>query len=172
MRAPTDISIDAPAIVQLAAQQTAVIRLTVARGAIREVMQPAVAELMAVLAAQGIAPAGPRFSHHLRMDPEVFDLEIGIPVTVPVLAAGRVQPGMLPATQVARTVYRGSYEGLGNAWGEFKHWIAASGHVAATDLWENYLEGPPALADAAQWRTELNQPLVQAVTGTDPATLA
>lgn len=45
---------------------------------------------------------------------------------------GRVKPGELPAaSKVARTVYHGSYEGLGAAWSE-----------------------------PASWRTELNQPLV------------
>jgi hypothetical protein len=32
---------------------------------------------MAAVAAQGIAPAGPWFTHHLRMDPATFDFEIG-----------------------------------------------------------------------------------------------
>ena len=44
-------------------------------------MSPGYRELMAALAAQGIAPAGPWFTHHLRMDPDTFDFEIGVPVT-------------------------------------------------------------------------------------------
>ena len=149
-----------PQITQTAAQETAVIRLTIPREEIRNVMGPGIGELMAAIAAQGIAPAGPIFSHHLRMDPDTFDFEIGVPVTTPVAAAGRVKPGQLPATKVARTVYRGPYEGLGAAWGEFDAWIAAQGLKPGPDLWECYVAGPESGPDPATWRTELNRPLL------------
>jgi len=94
-------------------------------------MGPGIAELLAAVAAQGIVPAGPWFTHHLRMDPATFDFEICVPVTAPVAASGRVKAGHLPATTVARTTYHGPYEGLGGAWGEFDAWIAANGHTRA-----------------------------------------
>jgi effector-binding domain-containing protein len=62
--------------------------------------------------------------------------------------------------RVARTVYRGPYEGLGTAWGEFNAWIAANGHTPAPDLWECYVAGPESSPDPATWRTELNRPLI------------
>ncbi len=111
--------LDKPKIVQTEAQLTAVIRLTIPRSEIRKVMGPAMGEVMAAVAAQGIAPAGPMFSYHFRIDPDTFDFEVGVPVKKPVSPAGRVKPGELRAAKVARTVYHGSYEGLGAAWGEF-----------------------------------------------------
>lgn len=152
--------LDTPDILETAEQPAAVIPLTIPRAAIQQAMGPAIGELMAALAAQGIAPVGPLFSHHLRMDPEVFDFEIGIPVAADVAAEGRMKPGRLPATRVARTTYRGPYEGLGPAWGEFGAWIAANGHTPAPDLWECYVAGPESSPDPAHWRTELNRPLV------------
>lgn len=151
--------LDTPQVTQTAPQQTAVIHLTIPRAEIRNVMGPGIGELMATVAAQGIATAGPWFTHHLRMDPNIFDFEIGVPVTAPVAAAGRVKGGELPATRVARTVYRGPYEGLGAAWGEFDAWIAAEGYKTAPDLWECYVAGPESSPDPASWRTELNRPL-------------
>ncbi len=151
--------LEAPHVTQSTVQLAAAIRLTVRREAIRNVMGPGLHELMAVLAEQGIAPTGPWFTHHLRMDPEIFDFEICVPVATPVAAVGRVQPGQLPATKVARTVYVGPYEGLGDAWGEFDAWIKANGHTSGPDLWEIYLAGPESSADPAAWRTELNRPL-------------
>src|SRR5207247_1613712 len=106
------LMLDKPQIVQIDAQQTAFIHLTVPRAEIRNVMGPGLAEVRAALAAQGIAPAGPWFTHHLRMDPEVFDFEICVPVTAPVTAVGRVRSGRLRAATVAQTVYHGPYEGL------------------------------------------------------------
>jgi effector-binding domain-containing protein len=151
--------IDTPHITQTAAQQTAIIHLTIPREEIRNVMGPGLGELMAAIAAQGIAPAGPWFTHHLRMDPDTFDFEIGVPVTAPVTAAGRMKAGQLPATKVARTIFHGNYEGLGAAWGEFDAWIAAQGHTPGADLWECYVAGPESNPDPATWRTELNRPL-------------
>ena len=126
--------LDTPQITQTAAQLTAIIRLTVPREEIRDVMGPGIGEVRAAVAAQGIAPAGPWFTHHLRMDPVTFDFEVGVPVAAPVVAVGRVKAGHLPATKVARTVYRGAYEGLAAAWGEFMAWIAAEGHTPGPDL--------------------------------------
>ncbi len=152
--------IDTPHITQSEPQTTAIIRFTIPRAEIRNVMGPGMAELKAAVAAQGITPAGPMFSHHHRMDPDTFDFEIGVPVTQPVAPAGRVEPGQLPAAKVARTVYRGPYEGLGTAWGEFSALLAANGHTPGPNLWELYVAGPESNPDPATWRTELNRPLL------------
>lgn len=152
--------IDSPEIQQTANVQTAVIHLTIPREEIRTVMGPSIGELMGVVAAQGIKPTGPIFSHHLRMDPATFDFEVGVPVSAPVAPTGRVKPGQLPAAKVARTVYSGGYEGLGAAWGEFGAWIKANGHTPAPNLWECYVTGPESGPDSAKWRTELIRPLV------------
>ena len=153
--------IEAPQIVETAAQPTALIRLTVARAQIQQVMGPGIGEVMAAVAAQGLVPTGPWLTHHLRMDPEIFDFEICVPIAATVAAAGRVRPGALPAATVARTVYHGPYEGLGAAWGEFDAWIAAKGHTPGIDLWECCLAGPESGPDPRKWRTQLNRPLVR-----------
>ncbi len=153
--------IDTPQIVRTAAQAAAVIRITVPRKDIRSVMGPGLRELLATLDAQGIVPAGPWFTHHLRMDPDTFDFEIGVPVAEPVAAAGRVTTGQLPAATVARTVYHGPYEGLPAAWPELDGWIVAQGRTAGPSLWETYLTDPTANPDPATWRTELTRPLVE-----------
>jgi effector-binding domain-containing protein len=151
--------LETPTIVRTEAHNTAVVRLTVARSEIQRVMGPAIGEVIAAVTAQNVAPAGPVFSRHYRMDPEVFDFEVGVPVAAVIAPAGRVQAGTLPAATVARTVYQGPYEGLGTAWGEFDRWITAQGHQTAPGLWERYLAGPESSPDSATWRTELNHPL-------------
>ena len=153
--------LETPQITQTTAQLTAIIHVTVPREEIQNVMGPGLHELMAAIAAQGIAPTGPWFTHHLRRPTDTFDFEISVPVSAPVAAAGRVQPGEWPAMKVARTIYHGPYEGLGEAWGEFIDWIEAHGHTPAPDLWERYLAGPESSPDPAKWRTELNRPLLE-----------
>lgn len=152
--------LETPHIAQTTDQLTALIRLTVPREQIREVIGPGIREVMDTVAAQGIQPTGPWFTHHLRMDPEVFDFEICVPVAAPVAPAGRVQPGQLPAATVARTVHHGDYAGLPEAWGEFMSWIEAKGLTPAPDLWECYAVGPESGPDPADWRTELNRRLI------------
>jgi hypothetical protein len=53
--------LDTPQIIRTNAQLTAIIRLTIPRKEIRNVMGQGIAELMAVVAAQGLAPAWAEF---------------------------------------------------------------------------------------------------------------
>lgn len=152
--------IDIPEIIHTTAQPAAVIHLTVPRSEIQKVMGPGYAELMSTLDAQGIKPAGRWFTHHFRMQPETFDFEIGVPVAEPVKAAGRVNPGELPARRVARTIYHGPYEGLSSAWGEFDRWIKANGLTPDGSVWERYVTDPGVESDSAKYETELMRPLV------------
>jgi effector-binding domain-containing protein len=151
--------IDTPKVITMEAQQTAMVRLTVPRADIQKVMGPGLAEVKAAVAAQGIETTGPWFTHHLRMDPKLFDFEICLPVKAPITAVGRVKPGNLPPRRVARTVFHGPYEGLGGAWAELLSWMKTEGLAPAADLWEVYLAGPESGPDPAGWRTELNRPL-------------
>lgn len=153
--------LDMPQITQTDEQLTAVIRLTIPREEIRSVMCPAIEEVLAAVTAQGIGPAGPVFSYHLKLSPGLFDFEVGVPVTGPVTPVGRVHAGRLPAATVARTDHRGSYEELGAAWSEFMDWIDANGHTPAPNCWERYLKGPESSPDPATWCTELNRPLLR-----------
>jgi effector-binding domain-containing protein len=151
--------LDTPHITQTTTRLTAVIHFTIPREEIQDVMGPGIAELMATVAAQGITPTGPWFDHHLTMAEDTWDFEICVPVSAPVVAAGRVRPSKWPAMKVARTVYRGAYEGLADAWGEFLDWITANGHTVAPDLYQCYVAGPESSPDPANWRTELTKPL-------------
>jgi len=148
-----------PHIADAALRHTAVIRFTIPRAEIQQVMGPAHREVMAAVAAQGMKPAGAWFSHHFKMHPDMFDFEVGVPVLSPITASGRVVAATLPAARVARAVYCGPYEGLGAGWGEFMAWMAEEDLQPADELWEFYLAGPETGTDAAAWRTELNRPL-------------
>ncbi|MBX7214121.1 MAG: GyrI-like domain-containing protein [Thermoflexales bacterium] len=154
--------IDTPTILQSAETPIALIHITVPREEIQAVMGPGYAELMGALQAQGVAPAGPWLTHHLRMSPEVFDFELAVPVRGTVQPVGRVRMGTLPARTLARTTYRGPFEGLPDAWDAFMAWVTAAGHTPAADLWEVYVRGPEASADPAEWETQLNRPLLHA----------
>lgn len=139
------------------AQKAAVICLSAHPAELPRVMGPAFPELLQAVAAQDVAPAGPVFSHFLKMTPELFEFEIGVPVASDIEPAGRVRPGQLPAATVVQTVYQGPYEGLPGAWGQFDRLVDEAGHQKLGELWEEYIYGPESSPDPATWRTRLNR---------------
>ncbi len=151
--------LETPVITETADQLTACISIIVPRNEIMSAMGPAIHEVFATLAAQGIAPTGPWLTYHRRRPTDTFDLDVSVPIATPVTASGRVKPGKLSATKVARAVYQGNYDGLGGGWGEFCDWIDKNGLKPREDLWECYLVGPETTSDPSAWRTELNRPL-------------
>src|SRR3954470_6052193 len=120
--------IDPPRILQLEARPTAMIPLIATWEEMPVVMGPTIHELLAEVAAQGVTPAGPWFTHHLRRPTETFDFEVSIPVSAPVQPNGRVRLSQWPAMRAARTIYHGGYEGLAQAWPAFFAWLEANGH--------------------------------------------
>jgi effector-binding domain-containing protein len=151
--------IETPLKTQMTAQLTATIHLQIPRAEMPKLFGPAVNELMRVLGEQGVAPLGPVFAHHFSGSADTFDFEVGVPVAATVVANGRVRPGQVPAAPVVKTIYRGPYEALGDAWGNFDQWIKDNGLAAASDLWEVYVKGPESGDDATAWETELIRPL-------------
>jgi len=151
--------IESPQILESDRHDTAVIHMRIRRDEMRDAFSPAVEELFDALAQQDVEAKGPVFAHHLRMDPDFFDFELGVPVDRRVRVAGRLKPGELPATRVARTVYSGDYAGLPEAWAEFGRWMKQQGLTPADDLWEVYAVGPDKSLNPNDWRTELNRPV-------------
>ncbi len=152
--------LDPFSIVETEVQPSAVIHITIPREKIQEVMHPAMMEVIEAVSAQGIGPAGPVFAYHWDMTPGVFNFKVGVPVSGEVTPVGRVIAFSLPATKVARTVYTGPYEELGDAWEAFMDQIEAAGHKTTTHLWERYVSGPESSPDPSTWRTELNRPIL------------
>jgi effector-binding domain-containing protein len=116
---------------------------------------------MAAVSAQGLRTVGPLFDRHLKPPAEVFDFQVGFPVSAPVAPAGRVRPGEIPAGRVVRTVYHGGYEGLAGAWEEFRTRLRKERLKPGKTFWQRYLLGPESNPDPSAWRTELNVPPVE-----------
>jgi effector-binding domain-containing protein len=152
--------IEPPQIVQTESRAIAFIPITASWEEMPKVMGPGIAELLAVITAQGMTPTGEIYTHHLRRPTDTFAFKICVPVAGVVLAAGRVQPGEWPSMKMARTVYQGPYEGLENAWPEFFDWITANGLTTSDELWEGYTVGPHSHPDSSAWRTELSLQVV------------
>ena len=151
--------LEPPHMVDVPEQTTAVIRLRIPAEECREHWGPALHELLAELAKQGIAPAGPVFDHHFSPPDTHFDFEIGVPVSTPVTPTGRVAAGKRPACRAARAVLVGDYDQLPEAWPRLMTWIGEQRLDPAADLWQIFVSGPESGPDPATWRTELVRPL-------------
>ncbi len=157
----------APLILRTPYQRAAVIRLIVPRSEMPVHIPLALAELLATLADQRLAATGPLFAHYLRITRTHFDLELGLPVSFPIRPSGRVDPGQLPDTTVARAIHHGPLTHLSDAWADLDRWIASRPHRPATDLWERYITDPTTVTDPSQYQTELNRPLRPETHATD-----
>lgn len=152
--------IDTPQIVTTEAQSIAKIYAKIPASAIRQEMGKLVQELIQSVQAQNVEITGPWFTHHFHRPAEFFDFEVCMPVASEVKASGRMQPGVWPAMKMVRTIYRGGYEGLPSAWGEFIAWTESNNVKIGEEIWERYLINPNSESDPSKWQTELNRPLV------------
>jgi hypothetical protein len=105
--------IEIPRIVETVTLPMALLHLTVPTSEIQKILIPGLNEVKTAVAAQGIAEAGPWFTHHLVKPKDTLDFQICVPVAASIVAAGRVQAGVWPAMKAVRTVYHGDYSGLG-----------------------------------------------------------
>ena len=145
-----------PLVTQKPERRTATIHLVVPPMDLPTYMDPAIQEVLQVLAEQGLEPAGPLFSYHHRRPSDTFEFELGFPVNGEVKPQGRVKSSTLPASRVVSSLYTGPYEGLGGAWGELERWVRTQGHVESGRFWEAYLNDPGQVKDPSEYRTELN----------------
>jgi effector-binding domain-containing protein len=98
-------------------------------------------EVMAVIAQQGAAPAGPPFARY-EMTDDGWDIQAGFPVTAPILAAGRVEPITLPGGPALAVLHRGPYAEVARAYHAAEQWMSDNGWMGTGTPWEAYLDGP------------------------------
>lgn len=148
--------ITAPEITTTQEVITAAIPLVIPGHDMSKYMDPAIQEIINVLAAQGMRPAGPMFSYHKRRPTDTFDFEIGFPVPKTIEEEGRVKNSSLPAVKVARAVYQGPYEHLAQAWAELQRWFREQKLPETGRFFERYLNNPDEVEDPKEYLTELN----------------
>ena len=156
--------IESPDIIDYKGQSAAIIHLQIPREKIKTEMGPAINEVLAVLAEQGVSPTGPLFAHHLTQSNEMFDFEVGFPVSQSFNEVGRVRRSRLPSGTMAHVCHTGPYEGLFSTWRDFDEWFSSNEALQLNlekgeTLFEIYTLGPETTANAEEWRTDLYQTL-------------
>ena len=148
-----------PELVTVQPTTTAVVRGTVSAEEITDFFDRSFSVLGEAIAAQGVSPTGPAFGFYRGMPDETIDVAVGFPTDRKIEPDGSAEPGELPGGRVARVVYAGGFDGLGDAWQRLGAWIAEQGLTPTEDYWEVYVTEPSPDMDPADLRTELNWPV-------------
>lgn len=117
------------------------------------------ADVMAVVAEQGLAVTGEPFAAYHGMPGDTIDVEAGLPVDGVLTDVGDVRAGTLPACRAAVAMHVGPFEGLADTWAELVAWAQEQDHAPGAMFWEHYLSDPEDEPDPATWRTRLVLPV-------------
>ena len=147
---------------ELAPQDVFSIRDRIPPTEIPAFLQGAFAELFGRLGLLGVPPAGHPFVIYHAFGPSEMDAEVCVPVAQPATATGRIQSRELPAATVVRTLHVGPYDELGAAYRALTDWIERNGFEASGPVQERYLNGPGDGVSPADFRTEVEIPVVRA----------
>jgi hypothetical protein len=148
------------------ARRTAVVHGAVPASALPEFVREALPAAWEAMTGAGFAPGGPPFSRYFSFAPESVEVEAGVTIAdapgPPMRAfegSGNVQPGELPAGQVAVGWHIGPYETIAETYDALMTWIADEGREPGGAMWEVYWSDPGEEPDPSKWRTEILVPL-------------
>jgi DNA-binding transcriptional MerR regulator len=123
--------------------------------------QGALGELYATIDAQGIGADGPPGAVIAN---EFFNDELGeitmfLPVAGPFRPVGRVAPALLPATELAAIVHRGSHDDIDRSYGALASYVTQRALAVNGPIRERYLVGRHDTPNKNRWRTEIGWPI-------------
>lgn len=128
-------------LVDLPAQQTAVVRGQVPHDGVGAFIGSAFGEVFGAVGRQGLQPAGMPFARYTVTE-QGFDIEAGVAVDGELSPDGRVEASSLPGGPAATTVHTGDYAAIAPAYEAIERWLGEHGHPSAGPPWECYLDEP------------------------------
>jgi effector-binding domain-containing protein len=139
--------------ITLEPQPAAVVSGSVPHDGIAQFLAGAFGEVVEVLSAQGLTPAGPPFGRYVMTD-DGWDIEAGFPSSGDVSEAGRVHGISLPGGPALVVLHLGPYEDVAAAYHAAEEWMAENDWTPTGIPWEAYIDEP----DVAQPRTIVHLP--------------
>jgi effector-binding domain-containing protein len=153
-----------PKLEQRGEQPYVGIRTQVPPSKFKKIIPQFLEELFGWLAARGVEPAGaPFMRYHVINMAGNMDVELGVPVAVPVAGDEHVTAGAIPAGRYASLVYSGVTGITGNKalieWAaknniQWDRWDDANGDAFRSRV-EYFLTDPAEQPDQKKWETEV-----------------
>lgn len=146
-------------VTALEAQHVASVRTTCKPAEVSRTLASILPEVMRYIGEAGATVAGPPFTRYHAVGADTLELEVGIPVTAPIVARGRILASALPAGRAVTGSHIGEYHRLGETHAALAKWLSGAGEAADGGPWEVYWTDPGVEPDPRKWRTEVVQPL-------------
>jgi effector-binding domain-containing protein len=147
-------------------RRTAVVHGSMPQSEMPGFMDGVFPRLFHAIGAAGLVPGGAPFSRYFSFAPERVEFEVGVTIAdIPGMperafdGAGDIQPGELPAGQVAVGWHVGPYEAIASTYERLMAWVGEQGREPSGAMWEVYTTDPSAEPDPANWRTQIFVPL-------------
>ena len=121
-------------------------------------------EMFSYLGQKGVTPSGPPFViyHDEEFRETDADVEVVVPMGGQIPEGERIRMRRLPEVEeMASVIHNGSYETIGETYGQLMGWIEDSGYQIAGPGREIYLHGPESGDDPSTYVTEIQMPLTK-----------
>ncbi|HVK29601.1 MAG TPA: GyrI-like domain-containing protein [Nocardioides sp.] len=110
--------------------------------------------------AAGVEIVGPPFGFYPHMPTDTVAVEAGFPVSAPAEpSGGPAHHIVLPGGRAIEALHVGTFDALGQSYGELAAWMADEGLKPAAGMWESYLSDPQDQPDPATWQTRIVWPI-------------
>jgi effector-binding domain-containing protein len=109
-------------------------------------------------------PADPPFMlyHDMEHKDTDVDVEVGVPISKAIKGSDRVKVYELPGAEIASTVFKGPYSGIGQAYQSVLAWCETNGYQFYGPIREIYFTSPQHVDDPSKNVTEIQVPVKKA----------
>lgn len=138
-------------------QYAVIVKRKTGIGQLQATIQEGYQILFAYLQERSVILADVPYVCYHDFDLEDIDLEMGLPVAYPMMAAGEVEFRTIPAGKVATCIFQGPYSELGTIYDQLSRWIIENHYEVAGLYYEYYLNDPD--RPESEYLTKLVLPL-------------
>lgn len=135
------------------------IRRKVGRMEIGDFFMEALPKCHAFATENGMQMTGMPVGVYYESNDEGFDMVAGVQVAEVTATTDEIKEFELPGGRAAKGIHVGHYDNLTDTWSEVTKFIESSGESARMPCWEEYLTDPGEVADPAEWKTLIVEPL-------------